>query len=205
MKSGILSPQMTIHEVAIPEVRGLRDKSVAGLEAVDAARVETAAGRDLRGAGDVAFQENMLLLHVRVRDGDVGEQRLGVGMGRLGIDLLCRGELDDLPEVHDGYAVREVAYHVQVVGDEQEREPQVLLEISKQVDDLGLDRYVEGGDRLIGDDEGRAAGEGTGDPDTLALPSRELVGVARRRKGRPWPGTPRGQVLCCGISARRSA
>ena len=111
---------MTIDEVTVPEVRGLRDNLVAGLEAVDAARVETASGRDLRGAGDLAFEEDMFFLYGRVGNGDVGEQSLGIRMGRFGIYFLCRGDLDDPAEVHHCHAVREMAHDVEVVRNEQE-------------------------------------------------------------------------------------
>ena len=44
---------MAVHEVAVAEVGRTRDDLVAGLEAVDAAGVKAAAGRDVRGARDV--------------------------------------------------------------------------------------------------------------------------------------------------------
>ena len=52
------------------------------------------------------------------------------------------------------------------------------LEILKQRHHLGLDRHVQRRDRLIADHEARLDGERPGDPDALALPAAELVGVA---------------------------
>ena len=56
--------------------------------------------------------------------------------------------------------------------------PSSRLSFAEQLDDLGLDRDVEGGDRLVGDDELGLEREGAGDGDALALAAGELVRVA---------------------------
>ena len=66
------------------------------------------------------------------------------------------------------------------MADEQVREVQVALEVEQQVEDLALDRDVEGRHRLVGDDQVRAQGERPGDADPLALAAGELVRVAAR-------------------------
>ena len=48
---------------------------------------------------------------------------------------------------------------------------------------LRLDRDVERGDRLVGDDQLGLDRERAGDADALALAAGELVRVARRRRG----------------------
>ena len=45
----------------------------------------------------------------------------------------------------------------------------------EDLEDLGLDRHVEGGRRLVGDEQLRLEGEGHGDHHPLAHPARELV------------------------------
>ena len=64
------------------------------------------------------------------------------------------------------------------MGDEEVREVELALELLEEVDDLRLDRNVERGDRLVGDDEVRVERERPGDADPLALAARELVWVA---------------------------
>ena len=64
------------------------------------------------------------------------------------------------------------------MGDEEVGQAELPLEIFEEVDDLGLDRDVERGDGLVGDDQFGRDGEGPGDPDALALAAGELVGVA---------------------------
>ena len=60
---------------------------------------------------------------------------------------------------------------------------QLPLQLVEEVEDLGLDRDVEGADRLVGHDDLRLERQGPGDADALALPPGELVGVAVHRRG----------------------
>ncbi len=62
--------------------------------------------------------------------------------------------------------------------------PELVLEIAEQVDDGGLHRDVERGDRLVGDDQFRLAGECAGERDALALAAGELVRHAAQDVGR---------------------
>ena len=63
----------------------------------------------------------------------------------------------------------------EVVRDEHVRQVELVLQVVEQVDDLRLDRDVECGDRLVGDDQLRVQREGAGDADALALAAGELV------------------------------
>ena len=69
-------------------------------------------------------------------------------------------------------------HHRQVVGDEQVGQPEILLQLPQEVDDLRLDRYVQRGDRLVADDEFRIESERSCDADTLALAAGELMRIA---------------------------
>ena len=51
--------------------------------------------------------------------GIAGQQRLGVGVDRLRVELLRRRDLHQLAEVHHRDAVGDVPHDAQVVGDEQ--------------------------------------------------------------------------------------
>ena len=93
--------------------------------------------------------------------------------GPLG-HLFAGAHLDDLPQVHDGDAVAHVLDNGQVVGDEQVGEAQPLLKVLEQVDDLGLDRDVQSGDRFVADEHGGLGGQRPCHTDALALPAGEL-------------------------------
>jgi hypothetical protein len=65
------------------------------------------------------------------------------------------------------------------VADEEVGEAELVLEIEQEVQDLGLDRLVEGGDRLVQDDELGLERQGAGDVSPAGRwPARELVRVA---------------------------
>src|SRR6476469_8242906 len=68
--------------------------------------------------------------------------------------------------------------YAEIMGDEDVGEPELVLEVLEQVDDLRLNRYVKGRDRLVGDDQLWAQGQCPCDPDPLPLATRELVRVS---------------------------
>ena len=78
---------------------------------------------------------------------------------------------------HHRDAVGQVGDHAHVVGDQQDAGVQLVLQLAQQVKDLGLHRDIQGGGRLVGDDDLRVAGDRHGDHDALALAAGELVRV----------------------------
>ena len=87
-----------------------------------------------------------------------------------------------LPGVHDVYPVRHLPHDPEVVGNEQQGHPEPIPELAQQLQDLGLDRDVEGGGRFVGDEEVRVVREGHRDHDPLALAARELVRIGGEAK-----------------------
>jgi hypothetical protein len=73
----------------------------------------------------------------------------------LAVNRLPGADLDDLAEIHHRHAVRHVEDHVEIVRDEEVGEAEARREIHQEVQHLGLDRDVEGRDRLVGHDEAR--------------------------------------------------
>ena len=96
-------------------------------------------------------------------------------MAGLGVQLVGGGQLDDLAGVHDRDPVAQPGDHAEVVGDQQHDEPEPLLEVGDQVEDLRLDGDVERGGRLVGDQQLRFAGERHRDQHALAHAARHLV------------------------------
>src|SRR5579884_1161654 len=168
------------HHVLAADVAPLRVGRLADIDGDGTARVETAAAGRVHRRGHITGQDDALALAFdpRVRDRHGREQGLGVGMGGMEIQLVPVGQLDHTAEVHHGHSVTDVAHDAQVVGDEQVRQLQLVLELFQQVDDLGLDRDVQGRDRLVGHDKGGVDRQGAGDANALALTARELVRVA---------------------------
>ena len=100
-------------------------------------------------------------------------------MPRLGKDRLGRSKLDDFAEIHDRDSMADMVHHVEIMGDEDEGKAEIALQGLEKIEDLRLDRDVEGRDRLIGDDQPRLHRQGAGDADALPLAAaegmRELV------------------------------
>ena len=114
----------------------------------------------------------------------------------------ARADLDDTAEVHDCDPVRHVAERVEVVGDDQVREPELATQVLHQIEDARRGRDVEAGRRLVGDDEARPQRERTGDADSPSLSARQLV----RDSGRPAPReADHLQQLRHGVASVRSA
>ena len=80
------------------------------------------AGSELRPAASAAKSSG--LIQVRLRDR--GQQRLGIGVLRVGEQLLGRGELDHAAGAHHADALGDVFHHREIVGDEQIGQPQLL-------------------------------------------------------------------------------
>jgi hypothetical protein len=100
------------------------------------------------------------------------------------LEHLRRGsDLRELAEIHHGDAVGDVLDHAQVVGDENIREVELLLEVFEQVQNLCLDAHVQCADRFVADDNFGVDRECAGDADPLALAAGELVWIAVRVTG----------------------
>ena len=84
------------------------------------------------------------------------------------------------PGVHDRCAVADLGDDGEVVGDEDEREIEIGCERDEQLEDLRLHHHVEGGGRLVGEEDLRLAGERHGNGRALPHPARELVREAIR-------------------------
>ena len=122
------------------------------------------------------------------RSGRDEKRPIGVGVLGRDEDLVAVGVLDHLAGVHHRHVVRRLRDHPEVVGDEQDAHPRLFLQLLDQVEDLRLDRHVERGGRLVGDQERRVAGQRHGDHRALAHAAGQLgAGTRRRASGAGMP------------------
>ncbi len=98
-------------------------------------------------------------------------------MKRFAEDQLRWRFFHHLAGVHDADAVGHVGVDAHVVGDQDDGVAQLLLDIDEKLHDAALHDHVEGGGRLIGDDEAWLQQGGEGDRDALAHAARQLMGV----------------------------
>ena len=101
-------------------------------------------------------------------------------MVRIGEELRNRSLLHLAAGVHHHDPVRGLRDHPEIVRDQDDAHAEALLEIADERENLGLDRHVERGRRLVRDEDHRVAYEGGRDHDPLAHAARELVRKAPR-------------------------
>ena len=99
-------------------------------------------------------------------------------MAALFVDGLFGADLYHVAKIHDHDPVAEMLDDPQVVGDEHIGQVVLLLDVLHQIDDLGLDGYVQGGHGLVTDHKLGVQGNGPGNAHPLPLAAGELVGVA---------------------------
>ena len=145
---------------------------------VAAARAEVAARRALVGQGELAGDGDERVAGAGRRRGGGGRGKaLGVGVAHGVEDLGDRAGLDGFAGVHDAEAVAGLEDEAEVVADEQHRGAELATGILDELDDAGLDGDVEGGGRLVEDEERRLRHQRHGDDDALLLAAGELMRV----------------------------
>ena len=130
----------------------------------------------LRAAPSSTAARFELAFQVRVGDGRKQSER--VRMNGIAEERLARRDLDDAAGAHHRDFVGDVVDDREVVRDEQVGEPELGLQVLQQVQDLRLDRHVEGGDGLVAKHEVRLQRERPRDADALPLPAGEAVRIA---------------------------
>ena len=174
----------------------------AGLDRPRAARVERAPGRQ-GGRDGWAARDRPGARPRRARgSGTERQQRLGVGVGGPVEERVGVGGLDDPPRVHHRDAVGHLADDAEVVRDEQDAHVEVAAQPVEQLEDLRLHGDVEGGRRLVGDEQLGLQRDGHRDQQALPHAAGELVRVgvdpARRRRGcRPARASPPPRLRAC--------
>lgn len=89
----------------------------------------------------------------QIRCRDRRYQVLRVGMGRRAEDRVFGSCFNGFAEIHDHH--RDMPHDGKIMGDEQHRQIALAPQPVEQIDDLRLDRDVEGRDRLVTDEERR--------------------------------------------------
>src|SRR5262249_15582370 len=120
---------------------------------------------------------------IHARDGAQEAQRVGVPW--TGEEVSGGAPPDDVPRVHHRVPAAHARHHSEVMGDQNYRHAQLAAQAQDQVQDLGLDRDVERGRRLVRDEHAGLAGDRHGDhhalPHTAAELMRVIVDAAPRR------------------------
>src|SRR2546426_700246 len=89
--------------------------------------------------------------------------------------------LDDLAFVHVHHLIGHVFDHGEVVRNEDVAHVVLVLQVLQQIQDLRLDRDIEGRYRLVADEHVRLHGEAAGNRDPLSLAAGEFVRILEKR------------------------
>ena len=106
-----------------------------------------------------------------------GQEFAGVGVLRSKEEVAGGCLLDDTAVLHNSDAVGYLADDGKVVRDEEHGKAVLLAQASKEIEDLGLYGYVEGGGWLVRNEKPGTVHDRHGDEDALSLATGELVRV----------------------------
>ena len=70
-----------------------------------------------------------------------------------------------------------IFHHRDIVCNEQIGQPQAILQVLEQIQDLGLHGHIQRAGRFVTDDQLRMNGQGAGNGDTLALAAGEFMRI----------------------------
>ncbi|CDN42283.1 hypothetical protein BN871_BC_00130 [Paenibacillus sp. P22] len=122
------------------------------------------------------------------------QQPLRIRMLRIVEQLHDFAFLDDLAGIHDHDVVGHLRDDAEIMRDEQDRHPAFILEAAQQVQNLSLDRDVESGRRLVGDEQLRIAGHRDRDHDALQHAAAQLMRIRVHDLLRPRDSDESNQV-----------
>jgi hypothetical protein len=93
-------------------------------------------------------------------------------------NFLAAAPLNDTPEIHDGHLIGHMVDYGKVMGNKQISDSHFLFEIGHEIEYLGSNGHIKGGDRLVGNHEFGTQSNGPSDRDPLPLSTGEFVGIA---------------------------
>ncbi len=141
-----------------------------------AARGKGATGDHLSRRGEGAGN-NLERLTRSSLLGERSQEECRVGVKRLLKEIGGGGIFHETPGIHHRSMGGMLRHDPQVVGDENEPHLLLLTESMDEVQNLRLNGHIQGGGRLVGDEQAGTARQCHGNHHPLAHPSGELVGV----------------------------
>ena len=90
----------------------------------------------VRWRGHITTEDYPVRFPLWVRHRYRGQQRLGIGVLWGPIDILGTGFLDEPSQVHDGNRVADVLNHSKIMGNKQECNPEIPLQVCNKIQHL---------------------------------------------------------------------
>ena len=116
-----------------------------------------------------------LLVGVQIRQS--GEQSPGVGVAGVVVNLVNGSLFDDFARVHNVHEVGNLCHNAEVVGDVDNGNAQLVLNLLDKLQYLRLNGNVQSGGGLVADEQVGVAGKGDCDNHSLAHTAGKLVRI----------------------------
>lgn len=91
--------------------------------------------------------------------------------------------LDNATAIHDRDAVGQIPHDCQIVRDEQDRQTELALDITHEIEDASLNGGIQRGGDLVRHQDGRSCGKGPRKSHPLALATRQIPWEVLRMPG----------------------
>src|SRR5258706_15796701 len=114
----------------------------------------------------------------------------------VGEQLRCVRRLGEVARVHDDDAIGDARHNTEVMCDEHDSGVEVASQTGDELENLRLDRHVERGGWLVGDQQLWIARERDGDHDALAHAAAELVGIRAQAASSVWNADGFHELTC---------
>src|SRR5258708_34239803 len=89
--------------------------------------------------GHIALEDNPIALNLGIGNRNRRKQRYRVRMHWVRVEIFRVGNLDDAAKIHHRHTVGNMLDHSETVRNEKVSQPEFLLKILQQIDDLRLD------------------------------------------------------------------
>ena len=142
-----------------------------------AARMKGAPRRRIQRRRHLPRQHNLLPLPPGMRRQRRRNQRLRIGMLRVGEQLHRRRLLHNLPQIHNSHHMAHIPHRRQIVGNQQVTQLVAGLQLLQQVQYLRPDGHIQRRHRLVQHNQTRPGGQRPRNRNPLPLPAAELVRI----------------------------
>src|SRR4030095_7190175 len=150
------------------------------------AGVKAATDGRIQRCWNITAQNDPLRSQRRIGDRNCADESLRIGMLRTPANLFRSTHLNKLSQIHYSDSPRELLDDRNGVADEEISQPRLSLKFPEQLCDLCLNGNIEGRHGFVRDDQFWFESQSSSDPNALALPTTEFMGIpVHRRRVQP--------------------
>ena len=119
----------------------------------------------------------LFVVAVKIYAGNGTNQTFGIGVCRRRKQFFDAGLFDNTTGIHHHNPLSRFGHHAHSVRDEHDGHAHLRFKLVQQIQNLRLNGHVQGGSRLIGNEQFGFARQGHGNHHPLTHTARELMGI----------------------------